>query len=707
MMNYFNRKFLVLSILLLLSGLLVAAAPIKDKLILKIIMENIENNHYAPKPINDDFSRNVYITFIKQLDPNKQFFTQEDIQFFKKFETDIDDETKHLTFEFYDAVTARFYERINQIEKFYPIILKTPFNFSKADFIETNPDKLRYAANGKALRKNWQKQFKYRTLITYFDIISASQNVSSLKKIKNNTVNTVKLIDLSIIKFDTAIEHKARQKVAKNTKYMLDRIIKNKSNLKDQYFNTIASVFDPHTNYFPPAEKENFDISMSGKLEGIGAVLSEEEGYIKVVSIVPGSAAYRQKELEVEDIIIKVAEGNLEPVDIEAMNVQDAVKLIRGKKGTEVRLTVKKPDGRITVIPIIRDIVIIEETYVKSSIIKSKSSNKTYGYIVLPKFYRDFTNNNARNSTQDMAKELEKLKKANVDGIILDLRNNGGGSLKDAIDIAGLFIEEGPVVQVRNRNQKVIVYQDEDETLNYDGPLIILINNFSASASEILSAALQDYKRAVIVGTSSSFGKGTVQTFIDLDDAVSKIAQNLKPLGSLKLTIQQFFRINGHGIQFKGVVPDITLPDSYSFIDIGEKKLSYSLDFTTANATEYTLYKQIHYPFDELKIKSQKRVKDNKIFNQIMTYGQLLKQKQDHTLQSLNFSIAKKEQSDLRKQNNNLKNVQVDNPNILIQNDATTSPSITEWYSQIKKDYYLDEAINVLNDILEPNIKKQ
>lgn len=720
-----NRKLLmILGVAFLVcttTTLVWTSSPsaLKQRAILQIILNNVKALHYAPKPLNDDFSKSVFSTFIKQLDPNKQFFLQEDIQYLKQYETKIDNQILDQSFEFYNEATNRFFMRIKDIRSFYPELLSKPFDFTRDETMETNPDKVKFAANLDELRSNWAKQLKYRTLISYFDMLSDAKSVSGnsgagsgSKKVKNDRRLIKKSVSRSTMKsmlqiesttvFDPKLEEKARKKVEKNTQLLLNRIEQNRDDLTNQYLNAILSVYDPHTDYYPPEEKENFDIGMTGKLEGIGAVLTEEDGYIKVLSIVPGSAAYIEKELEVGDIILKVGEGNAEAIDIVSMRVQDAVKFIRGKKGSEVRLTVKKPDGRIVLIPIIRDVVIIEETYARTSVIKSNDTNKLYGYILLPKFYRDFTNNRARNSTDDMIKAIEKLKKHQVNGIILDLRNNGGGSLKDAVDIAGLFIGKGPVVQVKNKYDKVMVLEDDNKMVVYKGPLIILINNMSASASEILSAALQDYHRAILVGTPS-FGKGSVQTFVDLDNFVRRNYSYLYPLGSLKLTIQLFFRINGDAVQFKGVVPDVVLPDVFSSLDLGERKLPYALDFCTVNMTEYKPYDM--YPkLETAKFNSRNRVKESPVFKKIIAYSQSLKEKQSHTLQSLNFNAVKADQILLRKEVLQLKDIQSSNTSISViplEKKVTTPSSIDpkEWNEQVKKDVYLEESVRILNDL--------
>ncbi|MCK5075385.1 MAG: PDZ domain-containing protein, partial [Calditrichia bacterium] len=483
-----------------------------QKLVTHVLLSTIKSQHYNPADINDDFSKKVFKQYIERLDYGKRFFLQSDIEQLKKFEFEIDNELRQITDEFYSAANEIFYQRVNEVNEFYKEILEKPFNYDLSDSLQTDYEKLDYCNSKEELYNRWSKILQYQTAFRYLEI------VDSKLKVKENDVEKEdeKISYLTNEKLYEESEVKARGKIAKRTKRVFDRIIKKTEEEKyAEYLNAVTNVFDPHTSYFPPKDKEDFDIRMTGKFEGIGASLSQEDGYTKVNSIIPGSASYRQGELKQEDIILKVAQGEEEPVDVVDMPLREVVKLIRGKKGTEVCLTVRKPDMNIVVIPIIRDEVVLEETYAKAVTIKN--NGKKIGYIQLLNFYRDFSDNKARNATSDIRAAIEHMD--NVDGLVLDLRNNGGGALPDAIDIAGLFIETGPIVQVREKNGRKKVYRDNDPAVYHTGPLIILINQFSASASEILAAALQDYGRAVIVGSPHTYGKGTVQVMLDLDRA--------------------------------------------------------------------------------------------------------------------------------------------------------------------------------------------
>ena len=473
------------------------------------------------------------------------------------------------------------------------------------------------------------------------------------------------------------------------------------------YINTIANVLEPHTGYFPPLEKQNFDIRISGQLEGIGAQLRQEDGYVKVVRIVPGSASWRQGDLEVNDLIIKVAQGSEDPVYVVDMKMDDVLPMIRGKKGTEVRLTVKKTDGTLKTIPIIRDVVVLEESYAKSAIINHKKTKQSVGLIDLRSFYANFRDPRGRRCSRDVKEEVKKLILQQVDGIIIDLRFNGGGSLGDVVEMSGLFIESGPIVQVKGRDSRPRSLEDRDPDVLYDGPLVIMVNSFSASASEIMAAALQDYGRAIIIGTApSTFGKGTVQRFFPLDPVVPERFKELGELGSMKITIQKFFRINGGSTQLRGVTPDIVLPGIYSYRHIGEKDEDYPMEWTEISSVYYK--KGSIKKLDKIKKKSEKRVATNPIFAKIDQRGQWFKELQEDTDIPLNLEAYRAEQKEYDKISKQFDNLNKDIPELDIQtlladqaaleSDTIRAQSMANWHKGLKKDPYLDEAVQVIAD---------
>jgi carboxyl-terminal processing protease len=571
--------------------------------------------------------------------------------------------------------------------------------------MEVDPQKQDFCAGDSELVERWRIFLKYKTLMRYLELSAENSGASK---------ETGKSLSKEVPPFQAKLEAEARADVAESIKRTLERMLQEKIDVQlERYLNAISNSFDPHTEYFSPATKEDFDINMTGTLEGIGASLKEDGSYIKVAEIIPGSAAWRQKELKPEDLILKVAQGDEEPVDVVDMPVNDVVKLIRGKKGTTVKLTVKKPDGRIIVIPIVRDIVIIEETYAKSAVITDQKSKGKYGYIFLPSFYHNFNSSKARNAASDLRAELEKLKAEKVTGIILDLRNNSGGALEDAIKVAGLFIKSGPVVQVKQSNGRVEVLRDPDSDIVYSGPVVVLVNSFSASAAEIVAAALQDYSRAIIIG-SDTFGKGTVQTLIPLDGYLPRSLEDLKPLGTLKLTIQKFYRINGGSTQGKGVSSDIVLPDLYGYLDTGEKSLDYSLPWDSVKAASYVKWSAQKVNLAVLKQQSLKRVQADPAFQVMNDYLQKAKQQYKNPLQSLKYTLVWQEQADLKADTEKLSDSQTalaefktsttkaDQKTALAPEQAQKTK---DWLKQIQKDHSLAEAIYVIKDLMKP-VKK-
>ena len=518
--------------------------PEKDKLLLEVLAYVLERGHYDPETIDDAFSESVFMNYIESMDGQHRFFIQADLNNFNQYKTKLDDQIKGSELEFFDYTHQKYIQRQDQIKAFYKPLLERPFDFSLDEEIDLDYEKMGYAESLSELKNVWIKYFKLSTLGIYSD-----NKEEELKKHK--------LDSTYVMLSDVDLEKQAREITIEN----MDVYFEVRSDLQRKdyfsiYLNAIATQFDPHTFYFAPQEKERFDTNISGKFEGIGARLQKKNQQIRIVEVISGGPVWRDKLLEVEDIIMKVAQENEEPVDISGMRIDDVVKLIKGPKGTKVYLTVKHVDATVEIIPITRDVVELEDAFAKSSIILK--GEKKYGIIHLPKFYIDFKDYEQRNAASDVQKEIEKLKKENVEGIILDLRNNGGGSLQTVVDMTGFFIKDGPVVQVKSTGGKKQVLSDTDSSVSWDGPLVLMVNEFSASASEIIAAALQDYKRAVVIGSKQTFGKGTVQNVIDLNQIISKNTHG--DLGALKLTTEKFYRINGGSTQLEGVKSDVVFP---------------------------------------------------------------------------------------------------------------------------------------------------
>jgi carboxyl-terminal processing protease len=658
----------------------------KEQVLIQLVMHSLSNWHYRPLKINDQFSVTAYKLYLKNLDSAKKFLYQSDVDDFERYRLRIDDQITSGSTAFLDLTTATWRKRVEDVQGFYQEILSHPFNYQTKEFLELDPEKRAYCNGKSELKELWRKILKYQTLTVYLQLAQENNDPAKVRKLTR--------------KIDPQLEAKARQKVARDIKRNLNRLLQeNRIDQMERYLDNITASFDPHTTYYAPQSKEQFEITMSGTLEGIGAQLNEQEDgdYIKVEKVIPGSPAWRGKQLKEGDLIMKIAEGSGEPIDIANMRLNDVVKLIRGKKGTLVRLTVKKPDGQIKTIPIVREVVVLEDTYAKSALIQNKKVGKTFGYISLPSFYRNFNDDHGRNSSTDMRRELEKLTKMNVSGIILDLRNNGGGALSDAVEMSGLFIKDGPIVQVRERNGKVDVLKDADSGIVYQGPLVVLVNSLSASASEILAAALQDYGRAIIVGTNS-FGKGTVQTLIDLDQILPNNYASVKPLGSLKLTIQKFYRVNGGSTQYKGVTADVALPDQLNYYDIGECKLENYLPYDTVNPVMIKPWGK-NYSLDAIKARSAKRVQSSKVFALLKTNIAQLQRQKKHTLQALRLSKIVVEQETLKTQTEELSKIQTVKSYLKVRTPARKSDE-KEWLQQINKDSYIEEASYILNDLI-------
>ncbi len=669
----------------------------KDKLLLDLITYVLERGHYEPKDIDDDFSVNVFEDFIDLLDPTKRYFLEEDIMEFEQYKFQIDDQIKNTDISFFNIVHERLLERMNDAKTIYKEVLDTPFDYNKNETINVEYKKQAFASSRSDLKERWRKQLKYATLGTY----DAKLDIEERKKKEGE----------ADIKSVTILESDARA-VTMNT---LDEFFDFIDDLerKDwfvQYINTIVDEFDPHTFYFAPEEKDKFDMNMSGKFEGIGARLQKKPEGAKIVEIISGGPVWRDQRLEVGDEIIKVGQAGDTPVDIVGMRLNDAIKMIKGPEGTVVDLTVRKVDGSTEIISITRDVVLLEESYAKSA--KILRGDQKYGIINLPKFYVDFTDYSERNAASDVAKEVERLKQDGVEGLVLDLRDNGGGSLKTVVEMAGLFIKDGPVVQVRSTGQPKEVYDDKDERIQWDGPLVILVNELSASASEILAAAMQDYKRAVVIGSKQTFGKGTVQNVIPLDNIVR--SNDHGDLGAIKLTTQKFYRINGGSTQLKGVESDVVVPDRYSYIDLGERDQENPLAWDKISPAEYKPWDG-YIDYEQTIANSVQRMKANPQIALIEENAKWLKEQQDETVVSLNYEAFKTEEEKDRKKSDYFKSLSdydskltfksLQYEQALFTKDSVLREKRNRWHKNLAKDVYVEEAVNVLQDLKINNIK--
>lgn len=673
--------------------------PEKDKLLLELLTFVIEKGHYNPAVIDDEFSKGVYKDYIAALDPSKRFFLQSDITEFSKFELELDDQLVNKDLTFFNLTYDRLMLRMEESKKLFKDILSKPFNYNLDETFNVDYDKAPYAKNSAQLKEKWRKQIKLSTLSSFTD----KKKIEEDKKLKDPKYVMKTDLELDVETRETSLN-------SLNESFGFMNELK-----RDDWFtlfiNSIMSRFDPHTTYFAPEEKERFDVSMSGKLEGIGARLQKKNDYTEISELISGGPAWRGKKLEAGDLVMKVAQGNGVPVDVVGMRLDDVVKKIKGPKGSEVRLTVKKVDGTIQVISIIRDIVEIEETYAKSSIVEKNGLK--YGVIYLPKFYIDFENKDGRDAGKDIALEVDRLKKAGVNGIVLDVRDDGGGSLSTVVNIAGLFIEQGPIVQIKSAGKKKEVLYDTDKKIEWNGPLVIMVNEFSASASEILAAAIQDYKRGIIIGSKQTYGKGTVQNVIDLNQFVRNSAAG--DLGALKTTTQKFYRINGGSTQLEGVSSDVVMPDRYAYLKMGERDEENAMKWDKIDPAPYTVWNK-NEKFEQAIINSKKRIESNVQFQLIEENAKWIDSRSNENTYSLNIDKFKVAQLQIEETAKKFKPI-VDYKNDLkftslpyelegFIKDPILKEKRERWHESLSKDIYVEEALNVLDDLQDKSIVK-
>ena len=660
--------------------------PDKEKVLLEIVKYVVERGHYNSIELDDNFSVKIFDDFISKLDPQKRFFTVNDIRQLNRYKYKIDDQIKNYQLEFFEETYKTYNQRLSDAKLFVDKVFETDFDFSEDEFIDLNNDSIPFSFGKNQLFERWRKQIKYSVL----DIVTQRYSSDSLdfNEIKTNAISTVNKNTNDF--FDYANE--------------LDR---------DDWFsvfvNSFVSQFDPHTFYFKPDDKEKFDVSISGKFDGIGARLSRADGNVKIVDVIIGGPVWRDKLLDVGDVILAVGQGDDELVSIYGMKLDDSIKLIKGPAGTVVTLRVKKIDGQILDVKIKRDEVELEETFAKSTVISKNDNN--YGYISLPKFYADFDNYKNRNSANDVKNEIIKLKNNGIQGLILDLRNNGGGSLQTVVEMTGLFIEKGPVVQVKSIGNRKKVLYDRDPQIYWDGPLVLLINEMSASASEIISAALQDYNRAIIIGSEKSFGKGTVQNIVDLNRFISNTDYDM---GALKVTTDIFYRINGESVQLEGVQSDIIIPDSYMYIFNGERDEKNPIKWDKIGPATYTKWNKYSGKFNYVKDQINKKLDQNKLIDNIYDRAEWIRNQQNQKNVPLNiveYKNYQKNQKQMAGQFDNILKYQNElSFNLLkaekpfINANKELFEARTKWHESLSKDIYIDQAVNAL-DLIDNSIK--
>ncbi|MBI5371429.1 MAG: carboxy terminal-processing peptidase [Sphingobacteriales bacterium] len=661
--------------------------------IMRLVGQMLSEGHYSPQSIDDGFSKKVFKKFVSELDPDKNILLRTDLDALRKYETRVDDEIKGAAVEFPLAAGKLFNARLEEASAMYKELLSTPFEFNTDEDVMLDADQLEFTANAAEQKDRWRKKLKFMTLERYADLL----DIREKNKGKEGFV----------AKSDEELEKEARERV----KRIMDRTFEryrfkfNDDDKFNMYVNDITTTMDPHTEFFPPVDKRYFDEEMSGSFFGIGASLQYDDGNIKITSILTGSPAYKSGELQVGDIIQKVAQGKEEPVDLTGYLVTDAVKVIRGQKGTEVRLTVKKLDGSVKTVSLIRDKIVQDESFARSAIVKEGSSR--IGYIFLPEFYANFDDPNGNRCSKDVENEVKKLKAEKVDGIVIDLRGNGGGSLYDVVQMAGLFIEDGPIVQVQDRDKKPSVLKDKDRSVLYTGPLAVMVNEFSASASEIFAAAIQDYNRGVVIGSTSTYGKGTVQRNIGLDPENGYSMSN-SDLGTVKLTLQKFYRINGGSTQLKGVYSDIILPDNLEYLKVREKDNEDALPWDEISKATYTNWKP-GYDLETIKQLSKQRLENDPTFRLIGETTEWLS-KESEKKYSLQLDKYRKQQEKVKASVKQLESLlklkgQLDVSALPAEenrwaDDKPKQERFQLWLKSLQKDIYLDQAVKVMTDMI-------
>lgn len=674
----------------------------KEAVILHTVMQALDQAHFRPQEINDDFSKAVFKTYLQDLDGSKRFFTQNDVNQLKSFETRLDEDIKASNLDFFYLSTKLVKNAVMKAEAYYKEAIAGSYDFKSNKKIEIDPEKIPYAKNDAELKGYWS------------DIIQFEIESRLAEKLDLQTKDQKDKKSTSVL----------QKEVQDRVKEIFDDYFLRVKKQEDKdwfeiFMNSITGYFDPHSNYFSPKDKEDFDMQMSGKYEGIGARLGQEKEYVKVTSIIPGGPAAKNKELEVDDLILRVTQDGNESKEVVGMKVDDVIPFIRGKKGTGVTVSVKKKDGNTKDIHLVRDEVILEEGWAKSSILEIPGATDKIGYINLPSFYSDFENSDGKSCARDIATEVAKCQAKGAKGIILDLRYNGGGSLTEVVDMAGQFIETGPIVQVKSKTGNPYVMNDRNSAVQYDGPLLVMTNSYSASASEILAAALQDYKRAVIVGSPSTFGKGTVQRFFPLDKMVNGL-QDYKPLGEIKITVQKFYRINGGSTQLRGVVPDIELADNFKYIKVGEKEYDHPMEWTEINKLNYNQNVYVVDNMEQLKSMSKARIDTSSIFKLLDENALRLKKREDLTTVSLNMDEYRKDEKtrDLESDKFAALNsrmtriVPTPSAEFSASDKSLTSETVLkerqeEWFRNIRKDVYIEECTRIVQDMINTSNKSK
>lgn len=679
----------------------------------------LPDGHLRQLPVDDTLSAEAFKAYLDRLDGGKLILLASHVEQLENYRDRMDDQLKRG-----DLVLARkgaklLVDRRQVVAKLVADILSKPFDFDKKESIELDADKRPYVKTEAELRDRWRRLLKRDALERVSRMVEIRKALLEAKaKGKAPSEDDVNLgpgeqpesvaaIDKALAKYPEKFEDqekKVRTDLASTYAGRFTRLSKlSPLDPADMFINAVTSVYDPHTTYLAPAEMENFDIQMSGSLEGIGAVLSEDDHYIRVREVVPGGASWRQGDLEAGDLIMSVAQKGKDAVDVADLPINQVVQMIRGKKGTVVTLTVKKPDDTVKVISITRDVISVEASYARGAVLK-RAKGAPAGYVYLPSFYGPAGETSSeRNATGDVADILKILNQKGVGQIVLDLRGNGGGYLEHARDITELFIPEGPVVQTRRSDGKKEILRADDKVVAFKGEVVVMVDRYSASASEILAGALQDYERAVIVGTGPTHGKGTVQTLVDLNRFKTTPVKG--SFGMLKLTIQEYFRVTGDSTQWRGVVPDITLPDPSAHVESGERFLDHSIPWSRTEGLAFNRWSH-SWTLEPLVTSSAKRVAADPQLKAVAAYTRFLEKRRENTVVTLERkgweAQEKADRAKLEALDPKVEDA-ADRFEVLLvgktKPKGELSKRLTRWKKSRARDPWLDEALNVLDDM--------
>ena len=664
---------------------------LRQRKLLSTIGQLLESEHYSPRNIDDAFSKEVFNAYFKALDPEKNTFLQSDLDNLSNYSTTIDDEIHGATIAFQPAVSRIYALRIIETKAIFNQIMDQPFDFNLDDSALLNSDKMAYPKDVTERAKRWEMLLKYRTIERYASLIDEREKNKGKEKF--------------VIKNDSTLEAESRAYVKKSYKKRIESFEKTFTKEKqfELFLNSITGLMDPHTDYLAPVEKRSFTEQMSGVIYGIGAQLTQDDFGIRIASIQPGGPAWKSGQIVVNDVIVKIAQGAEEPVDVSGYETTDAVKLIRGTLGTEVRLTFRKPDGTFKVVSLIREKIVLDEGYARSVVIQNGADK--YGYILLPDFYADFEREDGHRCSEDVAAEIKKLKAENVKGIIIDVRFNGGGSLYEVVQMAGLFIDKGPVVQIRNKEGRSQTLYDETPGILYDGPLVVMANEFSASASEIFAGAIQDYKRGIVVGSSSTYGKGTVQRNVAFGKPLDSLGIQTE-YGAVKLTFQKFYRITGSSTQKKGVVPDVILPDEYEYLKYREKDNESALSWDEMERARYMVWPN-NAPLSQVVQSTNLHIQNDTAINRFKKNLRWVSNQIETPvyLKLDKFQAFKKQVQEVSKQNEqalklktpmNLAPIKVDYNKFYNNPDKSKQDRYQAWIKDLAKDFQVNESSKIL-----------